>query len=277
VVKELGGGRVTFFRQQQNVGHTANFATCLERSRGKLVHLLHGDDYVRNGFYQKMQSAFEQRPDIGAAFCRQIFMDERGHWQNISSLEQAASGILDSWLERLASEQRIMTPSIVVRRDVYEQLGGFDRRLVCSEDWEMWVRIAARYPIWYEVEPLAVYRMHGESNTGRHIRTAEDMRYTHAAIEMFQSYLPRNIAVDIVPRARQTYAISALDTAYAMFTKRDSAAMRAQLREALRLSWSLKIVRHLVRLSVRAAGWQSRQVLQRTFAWVGKSRHLTHP
>ena len=41
-----------------------------------------------------------------------------------------------------------MTPSIVVRRSVYERLGSFDRRLVCAEDWEMWVRIAAHYPIW---------------------------------------------------------------------------------------------------------------------------------
>ena len=29
---------------------------------------------------------------------------------------------------------------------VYERLGGFDDRLPCSEDWEMWVRIAAHIP-----------------------------------------------------------------------------------------------------------------------------------
>jgi len=266
VVSELGGDRVGLFQQQQNVGHTNNFATCLKRSRGRLVHLLHGDDYVRDGFYRKMQQAFEQRPDIGAAFCRQIFMDKQGHWQTISSLEQAESGILDNWLERLASEQRIMTPSVVVRRDVYEQLGGFDQRLVCSEDWEMWVRIAAQYPIWYEVEPLAVYRMHDVSNTGRHIRTGEDMRYTRAAIEIFTSYLPHNAAGEIVRRARETYAISALDTAYAMFTKHDSVAVRAQLREALRLSRSLHVVRHLIQLALQAAGWKSKQALRRRLA-----------
>ena len=80
-----------------------------------------------------------------------------------------------------------MTPSIVVRRDVYEALGGFDDRLRCSEDWEMWVRIAARYPVWYETEPLALYRMHANSNTGRHVRTAEDIRYTREAIDLFEA------------------------------------------------------------------------------------------
>ena len=43
-----------------------------------------------------------------------------------------------------------MTPCIVVRRSVYEELGGFDDRLACAEDWEMWVRVAARFPVYYE-------------------------------------------------------------------------------------------------------------------------------
>src|SRR5512143_2035432 len=173
VVKEIGKGRVTFHRQPQNVGHTKNFETCLTRARGKVIHLLHGDDYVLDGFYQKMQHGFESQTEIGAAFCRQIFMDETGIWKDYSPEEQVTSGILNNWLERLAEEQRIMTPSIVVRREVYERLGGFDSRLICSEDWEMWVRIASQYPVWYEVEPLAAYRMHSASNTGRHIRNGD--------------------------------------------------------------------------------------------------------
>src|SRR5262245_33451371 len=41
VVAEVGKGRVGFYRQRQNVGHTTNFNTCIQRSRGELVHLLH--------------------------------------------------------------------------------------------------------------------------------------------------------------------------------------------------------------------------------------------
>ena len=142
VVREVGRGRVGFFRQPANVGITRNFATCIARSRGRLVHLLHGDDLVRDGFYASLQRAFDADPAIGAAFCRQIFVNGNGDWIDLSPLEQPRSGRLEGALERLATEQRIMTPSIVVRRDVYEALGGFDDRLRCSEDWEMWVRIA---------------------------------------------------------------------------------------------------------------------------------------
>jgi glycosyltransferase involved in cell wall biosynthesis len=69
-VDELGQGRVGFFRQPRNVGHVANFNTCLERSRGQLVHLLHGDDCVRDGFYVAMQRLLEREVEAGAASCR---------------------------------------------------------------------------------------------------------------------------------------------------------------------------------------------------------------
>ena len=263
VVEEVGKGRVGFYRQSQNVGHTKNFETCLKRARGKVIHLLHGDDYVRDGFYRKMKRAFEARPEIGAAFCRQIFMDDAGHWEAYSPLEQPESGILTDGLERLALEQRIMTPSIVVRREVYEHLGSFDSRLICSEDWEMWVRIASQYPVWYQPEPLAAYRMHQASNTGRHVRNADDLRYTRMAIEIFKSYLPEEKAAQISRRARETYALSALETSYAMFLKRDPSAMLAQLREAVLLSRSPKVLERIGKLFLRAGRAGVRRVIKR--------------
>ena len=263
VVAEVGRGRVSFFRQERNVGHTKNFETCLKRARGKVVHLLHGDDYVMAGFYNKLQQAFEREPEIGAAFCRQIFMDDEGNRDAYSPLEQSESGILNNGLERLALEQRIMTPSIVVRRDVYERLGGFDRRLICSEDWEMWVRIAAQYPIWYQIEPLAAYRMHAASNTGRHIRNGDDMRYTRLAIDIFKSYLPKDKADQWSKQARETYARSALDMAYSLYLKGDLPATLVQAREALYLSHSAKVIRQIGRFLVRAGRVRLQRIIRR--------------
>ncbi|MFB8791775.1 MAG: glycosyltransferase [Potamolinea sp.] len=186
VVEELGKGRVEFYRQPENLGLSKNFKTCLELSRGKLIHLLHGDDCVRDGFYQKMQRGFSEHPEIGAAFCRNIFMDEHNHWQYLSDLEQHESGVLPSnWLERIASVCRIQTPSIVVRREVYENLGGFDHRFTLGEDWEMWVRIAANYPMWYEVEPLALYRQHSNSITKSSVLNGLYMQDQYKIIETF--------------------------------------------------------------------------------------------
>jgi glycosyltransferase involved in cell wall biosynthesis len=239
VVRAVAGDRVAFLRHPRNLGHVANFHACLVRSRGEIVHLLHGDDLVRPGFYTALSRGFEIFPELGAAFCRSVYIDADGAEMGLVPAEQAQAGLLQDALARLASEQRIMTPSIVVRRAVYEALGGFDRRLVCSEDWEMWVRIAARFPIWYEPQPLALYRVHTQSNTGRHVSTADDMAFTRKAIAIFADYLPSDRAGEITSGARRTYAATALEMARRLRGAGDRAGSQAQIREALRLAPSL--------------------------------------
>jgi glycosyltransferase involved in cell wall biosynthesis len=242
IVAALGNGRVQFTRQKHNVGHIANFHTCIQRARGQVVHLLHGDDLVEPGFYEALEHAFHAVPEIGAAFCRARFIDEDGNDLGLTEQEEEHAGPLPDHLARLAREQRIMTPSVVVRRSAYVELGSFDKRLVCSEDWEMWVRIAARYPVWYEPRPLAKYRMHLHSNTGRHVRSGDDMAYTRQAIDIFADYLPPATRQAAVPAAKQTYARAALGMADRMLRSGDMPAARAQLWQAIRLDASPRIV-----------------------------------
>lgn len=251
VVAKIGEGRVGFFRQAANVGHTKNFETCLKCSRGLLIHLLHGDDYVLDGFYAIMEAAFQAVPDLGAAFCRTMLINDEGQQKDLTSLLRDTPGLLPDAVAVLASEQHIMTPSIVVRRAVYEKLGGFDERLMCAEDWEMWVRIAAHYPIWFEPRPLAAYRMHEKSNTGRHVRSGEDTHYTHMAIDIMGSYLPKTIAAALSRRAKRTYARSAVDTAVGLLRVGDVRGARAVMREALRLDRSLHTFFYAARRSAR--------------------------
>jgi glycosyltransferase involved in cell wall biosynthesis len=236
VTHAVGQGRVLFHRQPNNVGHTRNFETCLNRARGRLVHLLHGDDRVEPGFYAAMERAFVAAPAIGAAFCRNRYIDADSLELSVEDAVQDEAGVLANAVETLADQQRIMTPSIVVRREVYERLGGFDDRLRCSEDWEMWVRVAADYPIWYEPQVLAAYRMHENSNTGRHFRLARELDYTRQAIEIFSDYLPSQTARAIASRARATYAGVALSNARRLGQAGDLRGMGAHLAAALRLS-----------------------------------------
>jgi hypothetical protein len=251
IVEELGRGRVGFYRQPRNVGHIQNFNTCLRRSRGQLVHLLHGDDCVRDGFYSMMQQPFAEHPEIGAAFCRYISMDENGHWLVISPLEQPESGLLQDWLERIAVGQRLQPPSMVVRRDVYERLGAFDERIrYYGEDWEMWVRIAAHYPIWYEVTPLVLYRTHSRSLSSDSLRTGENVRDLRRVIEINQSYLPSAKVAAISNQAMESAAHAAVRRAHRMLDAGDMRAPLAQAWEAFRCSRSLSVLARIVFLLV---------------------------
>jgi glycosyltransferase involved in cell wall biosynthesis len=190
VVEELGAGRVSFFRQPRNLGHSGNFRTCLMHSRGHLVHLLHGDDKVLPGFYQTVIKLMQHHPDAGAVFTRNMVIDEQGNKVSDGKIIQEQPGIIQDFLPQSLRKQLIQTPSIVVRRSVYETIGMFHPRLSWTEDWEMWTRIGAHYPVLHSPEVLAAYRVHTASNTGRYMRTAENLKDLERIREIFSGYLP---------------------------------------------------------------------------------------
>ncbi len=243
VVSEVGRGRVDFFRQPRNVGHVRNFNTCIERARGRVVHLLHGDDLVEDGFYAALGPPLSEHPDIGAAFCRVWVIDGGGDRVHLKPLAQPRSGVLQESLRVVAVEQPIQTPSIVVRRSVYEAVGGFDRRFErCGEDLEMWIRIAAHYPLWYEAQALALYRYQEVSLSGQASRTGQNIRETRLAIEISKDLFPSGDAVALEAAARQRIGLWALGNARDMIRRHDHAAARMQVLEAVRCSRSAPVV-----------------------------------
>jgi hypothetical protein len=106
--------------------------------------------------------------------------------------------------------------------------------------------------------------MHLHSNTGRHIRSGEDVRFTATAIDLFREYLPADIADQVTRRAKQTYALSALATARAMLEKDDLPAAWAQIRAALGCSRSRRVLRRAVRLAAASARASCTRMLRRS-------------
>jgi hypothetical protein len=208
---------------------------------------------VAPGFYRKLQQGFEQCAKAGAAFCRQIYIDTQGREIWMSGLERSPSGPLENWLSRIAVRQLIQTPSIAVRREVYEQLGFFDRRLSWSEDWEMWCRIAAHYAFWYEEEPLAFYRIHDTSSTSRKIRSGENLRDVRRAIDLIGAYLPPASVSEVRRASLEHWADDALRIrAPLLLQQGDPMGAIRQVIEALRCSRSPATLKKLRQLFLRS-------------------------
>jgi GT2 family glycosyltransferase len=255
VVAEVGRGRVDFFRQPENVGSARNFATCLRRARGELVHLLHSDDAVLPDFYETLQRPFDALPELGAAFCRYRVIDAQGNRLQLGDQEQQQPGVLEGWLTKIALGQRLQTPCMVVRRSVYEDLGGFDERLSYCEDWEMWVRIAAHYPVWYEPEPLALYRIHSTSISGASLRTGANVADLRIAIRLHRPLLPPAREREITAAALEETATTALRRGGRALGTGDARAFWAQAREAFKTSRSPVVFRAALRHALSGAGY----------------------
>jgi hypothetical protein len=183
-----------------------------------------------------------------------MILNEHGDWQRFSRVEQPESGVLSHWFMRIATELPLQTPSMVVRREVYETLGGFDCRLMsCGEDWEMWVRIAAQYPVAYEIEPLALYRDRSNSLTKRSTKTGQNIRDVRTATDIVKSYLPTPVAEQLNRKARENWAGWALHYAEQFLAHRDRRAAMTQIREGLQCSRSYSTVIQAILLVLKIA------------------------
>lgn len=174
-MREVGRGRVQFYRKPQNGGAIPNFNTCIERSRGELVHILHGDDLVLPGFYEKIGAAAAARPEFALYACRSFFVDEAGIIAEVSvRVPQLEAG--GKFPELFFYGTPLQTPSVVVRRSFYEQHGGFLLPLVHTADAEMWSRAVARGGGLQVPDVLCQYRVFAANDSGRLARTAENLR-----------------------------------------------------------------------------------------------------
>ncbi|MBD3296374.1 MAG: glycosyltransferase [Candidatus Omnitrophica bacterium] len=254
VVKGIGRGRVAFVRQKTNVGKVRNYETGLKLSKGILIHQLHGDDKVEPGFYKKMEELFDRYPYIGAAFCQSNYIDKSGKIIGRTGVEREDDGVLADWFSKIAAGQRIQTPSMVVKREVYEELGGFDRRLDCLEDWEMWVRIAARYPVAYTRALLADYRCSITSATQETLKDGTAFRTLRELIVLMDGLYSGNMTKEITKNRNVAQAEYWLNFIPQLMKERNSSLVLRVFLEALRYSFSFRVFKRALGKVLRKNG-----------------------
>jgi glycosyltransferase involved in cell wall biosynthesis len=243
LVQAVGKNRVDYYRQPVNVGSLRNFETCLNLAIGQWVHLLHGDDRIAPGFYIEIAALFRQHPEAGAAFTNtaDLFTRATGIEARDRPPLVPKAGLLPNLLLMLAEGQQLETPSIVVKRSVYEQLGGFFA-VHYGEDWEMWARIAAHFPVVYSPKCLAQYRyLNTTSISHRYIKEGQNIRDITKVITIINQYLPvehRKILKNRAMRNYAKYCISLVDELYLT----DKRASITQLKGALKMSQHATVI-----------------------------------
>jgi glycosyltransferase involved in cell wall biosynthesis len=249
LVQEVGKGRIGFFRQERNMGHHRNFETCLNRSKGELIHFLHGDDWVRPGFYTEIESLFNAHPQIGAAFTKNGYTDEMNTISIPENSLLPAPGILDDFLLNIAQKQMLQVVAMVVKRSVYEKLGGFFGVNYC-EDWLMWIRIAADFPVAYSPACLAIYRG-GQGNTAsitsNSLLNGENFINTEKAIEMVQPYLPKSKRRYIKSMAKKNYSMHIAKASNLMYQYSPKAAF-IQAKGAVKMHQNIRAIYWVMKL-----------------------------
>jgi glycosyltransferase involved in cell wall biosynthesis len=190
VVDRLARDRVHVHRHPVNVGISANFTACVQRSVGEWVHILHGDDLVLPAFYEHARSVIDANEGVGAVIVGCDVIDHSGTVIESPEPLRAEPGLLDDALVRgLFRHNAIRTPAVIVRRSVYEAIGGFATTLSHTADWDMWKRILATTPTWFEPRVLALYRTHEAADSMRAFASGRNVREELASIKLARGYL----------------------------------------------------------------------------------------
>lgn len=190
VVNSIGRGRVEFFRQPHNVGATKNFNTCIELSRGQFVHILHGDDWLENSFYESINALIARFPEASLFSARFYYVDENGVRTGISPRVQQYELAVSKDSTFFTDGPIIHFVTSVFRRSFFEQNGSFNDYLVHAADWEMWVRVIKEGGIVMTPDVLGNYRVFANNDTGRLMRTAENLVDRQRCIKMLAARYP---------------------------------------------------------------------------------------
>ena len=175
VVDEMGRTRLSYVRLAKNGGSTATFNECLRRTTGRLIHILHGDDYVEPGFYREIEALASAYPEMALYCTRGFIVDKDGGLEWVSPrIPHMEKGTRDA--APFFYLHSIPTPAMVIRRSFYEQHGGFNEFLNHTADWEMGIRVVSEGGGVILNKPLVNYRYYGESQTGQFMRMGENLR-----------------------------------------------------------------------------------------------------
>jgi glycosyltransferase involved in cell wall biosynthesis len=140
---------VPFVRFTENQGVCAAFNAGLRLAHGEFVIDLAADDVLLPDRIEKQVAAFDQLDKrYGVVFSNAEIINEDsetiGVWYEPNDFPIPTGDIYQSLFER----SFICTPTMMTRRAVYEELGGYDESL-SYEDFDFWVRSARRYRYHY--------------------------------------------------------------------------------------------------------------------------------
>ncbi len=145
--------------RQENAGIGAARNAALARARGTFIQFLDADDRLLPNAVRDGLAAFARHPACGLVWGLRRTIDGHGDvmYDNVGQLPQEC-GYID------LLETNIVGPpvGVLVRRDCLVDIGGFSTER-CVEDYEMYLRMASRYPIHCHRSVVAEYRWHSHN------------------------------------------------------------------------------------------------------------------
>lgn len=153
--------------RRQSVGVSAARNVGIASALGDYIAFLDSDDWFEPTKLERQVAFFAAHPNVGMVYTRYSVFDELAGKQWVHSGGLTAQG--DAFRDLLMGfmQTPLTTPTVMVRRAVFDTVDPFDTGMHMAEDIDLWCRIARRFDLGFIDEALAGIRIHGGNTSGR--------------------------------------------------------------------------------------------------------------
>lgn len=173
IVESFNDSRIELVRLPQNRHICYALNVALEKVRGEYIARIDSDDlWVPDKLYKQL-TFMMQHPDYKITFTKCDVIDENG--ENVNDKEKDVfalfemgnfTGQVDALRYFFYDLNCLAHPSVMMHVDVFKAVGFYNPCYVQSQDFDYWVRVAKKYPIYVMQERLLKYRRFSEAYTG---------------------------------------------------------------------------------------------------------------
>ncbi|WP_460636327.1 glycosyltransferase family 2 protein [Larkinella harenae] len=189
--------QIKLLQNRENLGICRAFNQGLSIANGRYVIDLSADDVMHRDRVARQVTAFERLPgDYAVLFSNAAFIDEdsqlTGYHYPINQSGMATVNVPSGWIFKdILTSYFVSTPTMMMRKDVLESLGGYDESL-SYEDFDFWVRTARHYRYYYQDEVLTSKRVLRQSlstqfNNRHNLLLASTLKVCYKAFDQCQS------------------------------------------------------------------------------------------
>lgn len=255
-VAASAGPAVTVVRGERR-GVSAARNEGIRRSRGEYVAFMDHDDLWHPEKLAKQAAILEEDDRAGLVFTQAV-VEEAGVVREIFPRIDQPAEFLSAAYENLVHWNYIPMSAVMVRRRLLEELtdpsGPFDPAFSLAEDWDLWLRLAARMGeggVRYIAEPLTRYMI----LAGRATERMADLRLEDLRIFDRETREHPWLAASAPGRCRDTRHRLLQEAGYWLLREGRRAEARRVLGEAWRARpWSLKPLAWMAASIARPSG-----------------------
>ncbi len=151
MVEGIADERVRYIRLPQNMGAAAARNEGVRQVRGELIAFHDSDDLWVPEKLEKQMNYWKEHPEFSMIYCAYLFHIDNHEFRTPDMNRGDLEGDI---LQYLLLKNSVGTPTMLMRKRCFEEVGGFNTSLHCLEDWEFVIRFAESYYIGYVDEVL---------------------------------------------------------------------------------------------------------------------------